>query len=248
MSVVNEKKEEKVLPHEDSPVEVPLSDADTDAEPLLEQEALPAIDVILASGSPRRSQLLSDAGIAFSVRTSEVDESLEPDLAAQPEEAVKKLAERKAGAIVQQLIDEVSTQAYRGFAAVIGADTMVVLDGVIFGKPRSLSEATGMLRKLSGATHEVMTGVSVWCVGAPTVEDVTCGFRTFVEKTHVTFNQLTDAQIADYLACGESFDKAGAYAIQGEGGKLISAIQGDFDNVVGLPVTRLLENFPELRS
>ncbi|MEG0147158.1 MAG: Maf family protein [Raoultibacter sp.] len=212
------------------------------------QPAMPAIDVILASGSPRRAQLLRAAQITFSVRTSEVDESLEPDLAAQPEEAVKKLAERKAGAIVQQLIDEVSAQAYSGFAAVIGADTMVVKDGVIFGKPHNLSEATGMLRKLSGATHEVMTGVSVWYLGAPTVEDVTCGFRTFVEKTQVTFKPLTDAQIADYLACGESFDKAGAYAIQGEGGKLVLSIQGDFDNVVGLPVGRLLEDFPELRG
>lgn len=199
--------------------------------------------IILASGSPRRKQLLEDAGVSFAVRVSEVDETLDPDLAAQPEEAAKKLAEKKAGAVVQEVLADTS---YTGLALVIGADTMVVLDNVIFGKPNNISEATGMLRKLSGKTHEVMTAVSVWCVMAPEADNVSLGFRTFAEKSSVTFKELTDEQIAEYLAVGESFDKAGAYAIQGEGGNLVERVEGDFDTVVGLPVAVLLENFPEL--
>ncbi len=143
----------------------------------------PVPDIILASGSPRRKQLLEDAGIAFSVRVSEVDETLEPDLLADPPEAAKKLAERKAGAVVQEVLSE----NYLGMAAVLGADTMVVLDGEIFGKPVSLSDAKRMLRRLSGRTHEVITAVSLWMVAAPAIEDISVGFRTFVDRSAVTF-------------------------------------------------------------
>ena len=142
----------------------------------------PVPDIILASGSPRRKQLLEDAGIAFSVRVSEVDETLEPDLLADPPEAAKKLAERKAGAVVQEVLSE----NYLGMAAVLGADTMVVLDGEIFGKPVSLSDAKRMLRRLSGRTHEVITAVSLWMVAAPAIEDISVGFRTFVDRSAVT--------------------------------------------------------------
>ena len=133
----------------------------------------PVPDIILASGSPRRKQLLEDAGIAFSVRVSEVDETLEPDLLADPPEAAKKLAERKAGAVVQEVLSE----NYLGMAAVLGADTMVVLDGEIFGKPVSLSDAKRMLRRLSGRTHEVITAVSLWMVAAPAIEDISVDRR-----------------------------------------------------------------------
>lgn len=200
-------------------------------------------DVILASGSPRRHQLLQNAGVRFDVRSSDVDESLEPDLLRQPEEAVKKLAERKAGAVVQEVLAE----DYTGLALILGADTMVVLDDEIFGKPHSRSEAKGMLRKLSGRTHEVMTAVSVWAVMAPEAEKLSLGFRTFVEKSQVTFKALEDVDIERYLDAGESYDKAGAYAIQGEGGKLVERYEGDYDTIVGLPVTRLLDEYPELR-
>ena len=115
------------------------------------------VDVILASGSPRRKELLEREGVSFTIRVSEVDESLEPDLEANPPEAVKKLAERKAGAVVQEVLGE----GYTGMAAIIGADTMVVCDGEIFGKPASISDAKRMLRRLQGNTHEVLTGVSV---------------------------------------------------------------------------------------
>ena len=189
------------------------------------------VDVILASGSPRRKELLEREGVSFTIRVSEVDESLEPDLEANPPEAVKKLAERKAGAVVQEVLGE----GYTGMAAIIGADTMVVCDGEIFGKPASISDAKRMLRRLQGNTHEVLTGVSVWLVSAPNAEDVSLGFRTFVDRAAVTFHPQTDEQLAEYLKCGESFDKAGAYAAQGNGAKLIKHIEGDLDTVIGLP-------------
>lgn len=205
----------------------------------------PTFEVILASGSPRRKQLLEEAGVVFAVRTPQeaVDESLEPDLAADPPEAAKKLAERKAGAVVQEILAD---PAFTGMVIVLGADTMVVKDGQIFGKPRNLSDAKHMLRSLSGATHQVITAVSVWMVAAPEPEKVSLGFRTFADVSHVTFRQLTDDQIADYLRKGESFDKAGAYAIQGEGAKLVAGVEGSLDTVIGLPVERLLREFPDL--
>ena len=202
-----------------------------------------SFEVILASGSPRRRDLLEREGVKFTVRVSEVDESLEPDLAANPPEAAKKLAERKAGAVVQDVL----SGSFVGMAAIIGADTMVVCDNEIFGKPASLSDAKHMLRRLQGRTHQVMTAVSVWLVSAPTPEDVSLGFRTFVDTADVTFHPQTDEQLAEYLALGESFDKAGAYAAQGEGARLIERIDGDIDTVIGLPVTRLLKEFPDLR-
>ncbi len=201
-------------------------------------------EVILASNSPRRRELLDAAGVNFTVRTpvTPVDESLEPDLAANPEEAAKKLAERKAGAVIQEVLSE----NYTGMLIVIGADTMVVLDGKIFGKPRSASDGKHMLRQLSGRTHEVITAVSVWMVAAPNAEDVSLGFRTFADISRVTFRDLTDEEITEYLRKGESFDKAGAYAIQGEGAALVDHYDGSLDTIIGLPATRLIKEFPDL--
>lgn len=201
-------------------------------------------EVILASNSPRRRELLDAAGVKFTVRTpvTPVDESLEPDLAADPEEAAKKLAERKAGAVIQEVLSE----NYTGMLIVIGADTMVVLDGKIFGKPRSASDGKHMLRQLSGRTHEVITAVSVWMVAAPNAEDVSLGFRTFADISRVTFRDLTDEEITKYLRKGESFDKAGAYAIQGEGAALVDHYDGSLDTIIGLPAERLIKEFPDL--
>lgn len=209
-----------------------------------EAATAPTFEVILASSSPRRRELLDAAGVKFTVRTpvTPVDESLEPDLAANPEEAAKKLAERKAGAVIQEVLAE----NYTGMLIVIGADTMVVLDGKIFGKPRSASDGKHMLRQLSGRTHEVITAVSVWMVAAPNAEDVSLGFRTFADISHVTFRDLTDEEITDYLRKGESFDKAGAYAIQGEGAALVDHYDGALDTIIGLPATRLIKEFPDL--
>lgn len=209
-----------------------------------EAATAPTFEVILASSSPRRRELLNAAGVKFTVRTpvTPVDESLEPDLAANPEEAAKKLAERKAGAVIQEVLAE----NYTGMLIVIGADTMVVLDGKIFGKPRSASDGKHMLRQLSGRTHEVITAVSVWMVAAPNAEDVSLGFRTFADISHVTFRDLTDEEITEYLRKGESFDKAGAYAIQGEGAALVDHYDGSLDTIIGLPATRLIKEFPDL--
>lgn len=208
------------------------------------EQAEQAFDVVLASGSPRRRELLEKAGVRFTVRTPQtpVDETLEPDQLAEPAEACKKLAERKAGAVIQEVLAE----DYQGMLIVIGADTMVVKDGEIFGKPRSLSDGTRMLRRLSGSTHEVITAVSVWMVAAPEVENISLGFRTFHDVSRVTFRDLTDEEIADYLRLGESFDKAGAYAIQGEGAKLVERYDGALDTIIGLPVERMLREFPDL--
>lgn len=202
-------------------------------------------DIFLASASPRRQQLLREAGVEFTVHVAEVDETLEPDLLAQPEEGAKKLAERKAGAVVQEVLAQ---KGYVGMAIVIGADTMVVLDNEIFGKPRSASDAADMLRKLSGKTHKVITAVSVWCIMVPEDEKVSLGFRTFCETSKITFKDMEEEQIKEYLLQGESFDKAGAYAVQGKGRELIEKIDGSIDTVIGLPVARLLKEFPDLLS
>ncbi len=200
------------------------------------------IDVILASGSPRRRELLAREGVAFTVRVSQADETLEEDLLRQPEEAAKKLAERKARAVVEDVLNE----GYEGMAMVVGADTMVVADNFIYGKPVDEADAKRILGELSGRAHQVITGVSVWLVGAPAGEDISLGFRSFAETSHVLFKELDDELIERYIATGEPMDKAGAYGVQGLGGEmLVERVSGDFDNVVGLPVKRLLTEFAE---
>lgn len=201
------------------------------------------IDIVLASGSPRRKELLEREGVEFTVRVSEVDESLEPDLLRQPEEAAKKLAERKARAVLEEMLNE----AYVGTAMVVGADTMVVVDGAIYGKPEDEADARRILGELSGRAHQVITGVSVWLAGAPAnEEDISIAFRSFAETSHVVFKELDDELIERYIATGEPMDKAGAYGVQGKGGEmLVECVAGDFDNVVGLPVKRLIAEFQE---
>lgn len=221
----------------------------TDAE-LADSEmtdAEPPLRLYLASGSPRRKQLLEDAGLRFAVRLPQtpVDETLDDDELADPVEAAKTLAQRKAAALVQELLVDPEPAT---LTMVIGADTMVVKDRRIFGKPRSLSDATHMLRTLSGTTHTVVTGVSLWMVMIDPEGQVSAGHRTFADEAQVRFHPLDDERIAKYLRLGESFDKAGAYAAQGEGAKLIAAIDGDRDTVIGLPVGRILAEFPELRD
>jgi septum formation protein len=213
-----------------------------DKEQAASQQEQAGIAVILASASPRRKELLERAGVKFSIVVCETDESIDEELYAQPEEAAKKIAEKKAGAVIQQLLacEQVET------TVVIGADTMVVFEGTVFGKPRNLSDGTHMLKTLSGNTHEVITAVSVWMVSAGEDEKVNLGFRTFADSARVTFKELDDEQIAEYLRQGESFDKAGAYAAQGKGAELIEKIEGDIDTVIGLPVTKLVTEFPDL--
>jgi septum formation protein len=184
--------------------------------------------LILASSSPRRAQILRDAGLVFSVISSAVDETPIPGEA--PGELVLRLANAKAELVAARSV---------GPAIVVAADTVVVLEGQILGKPRSTDDARHMLEKLSGHTHSVVTGVSL--IRLPDVEQ-----RAFVETTLVHFDRLSANEITRYLATDEPHDKAGAYAIQGRAGRYISRIEGCYYNVVGLPLARLLSELHEL--
>ena len=201
-----------------------------------------AIDIVLASASPRRRQLLEDAGLKFRVHAVDADETLDDNLLEEPLEAVKKLAERKAKAAVEELVDD----EYDGTMVVIGSDTMVVLRGEIFGKPVDAADAERMLRALSGSGHDVNTAVSVWVVHAPKGQDVGLFYRTFVDTTYGYFKDLTEEQVAEYIASGDPFDKAGSYGIQSGAGAFVDHIEGSLDTVIGFPVERLREEFPDI--
>ncbi len=184
--------------------------------------------LILASASVRRAEILRDAGYHFSVLSSAIDET--PFAGEFPNDLVLRLAEAKA---------ELAAARAVGPAIIIAADTEVVLDGHIFGKPRSSDDARRMLTKLSGRSHSVLTGVAV--VRLPDAERI-----SFVETTRVEFAPLSDEEIARYLATGEPYDKAGAYAIQGYAARYIPRIEGCYFNVVGLPLSRLQHALSEL--
>jgi len=184
--------------------------------------------LILASASPRRAQILRDAGISFSVLSSAVDET--PYAGETPHQMVQRLANAKA--------ELVSARAV-GPAILLAADTVVVVDGQVLGKPRSTDDARRMLQLFSGRTHSVVTGVSL--IRLPEMDR-----RQFVETTLVTFTTLSRDEISRYLATEEPFDKAGAYAIQGYAGRYIPRIEGCYFNVVGLPLARLVSTLPEL--
>jgi septum formation protein len=180
--------------------------------------------LILASSSPRRAEILRNAGIEFEVRPASVEEL--PATNESPEAMVARLAEAKAGLVAREF------GAGRDSVIVLGADTAVVLDHEIFGKPGDAASARSMLQALSGRTHRVLTGISL--VSVP--DGAT---RTAVESTDVTLARLTREEIEDYIRSGEPFDKAGGYAIQGRAGRYITRIEGCFFNVVGLPLARL---------
>jgi len=184
--------------------------------------------LILASTSPRRAQLLHDAGFSFTVVSSAVDET--PFPGESPADHVQRLADAKA---------ELAAARAVGPAIVLAADTVVALDGRIFGKPRSSDDARHMLETLSGRTHAVLTGVTL--IRLPDAER-----RTFVESTLVHFSQLSSEEIARYLATEEPHDKAGAYAIQGRAARYIPRIEGDYFNVVGLPLARVTQTLTDL--
>ena len=175
-------------------------------------------DIILASASPRRSELMTLAGFRFDVICADIDEIV-PEKAL-PQEVVMSLALQKAQAVAKD----------HRKSAVVGSDTVVALDGKILGKPCSEKEAAEMLRSLSGRIHKVFTGVAIVCG-----EKVT----SFFEETEVEFYPLTDQEILDYVATGESMDKAGAYGIQGRGAVLVKRINGDYFNVMGLPISKV---------
>jgi len=191
--------------------------------------------LILASSSPRRAEILRNAGFDFAVVPAHVDETRRPN--ERPADYVRRLAEEKARTVARQLAKD----AFGESSFIIGADTVVVIDTEILGKPSSPTNAREMLRRLSGKTHEVYTGLAV-------LQGNDSAIRTAVETTRVTFAALSEKEIEDYIATGEPFDKSGAYAIQGRGGKFISRIEGCYFNVMGLPLARLYAMLHDLNG
>jgi len=180
--------------------------------------------LVLASASPRRQELLHSAGIRFEVQPANIAEDPLPEEDAKA--CAERLAREKAQAIARQRPND----------CVLGADTVVTVDGQILGKPTDAADAARMLHLLSGRDHQVITGVCVIADGQPSVAS---------ESTRVTMSEITDQEIADYISTGEPMDKAGAYAIQGIASRWIPHIEGDYSNVVGLPVAlvfRMLQN------
>ncbi len=183
-------------------------------------------EFILASSSPRRRELLEQIGLKFSILAADADESV-PDKKTPIRLYVQELAMLKAAACAKKILKNKN-------AVIIAADTVVTLDGEIFGKPRDEEDAGRMLRALSDRTHEVYTG---YCVMRIRDGKTVCS----AVKTDVTFKNLTDEKINRYIASGEPMDKAGAYGIQGIGSMMVSRIEGDYFNVVGLPLSALCD-------
>jgi septum formation protein len=186
--------------------------------------------IILASASPRRQELLRNAGIRFTAKPADIDETALAGESAR--ECAERLARGKALAIFRS-----EPQSY-----VLGADTIVVVDEAMLGKPRDAEDAARMLRLMSGRTHAVITGVCLIEPEASTqlrVASETGNSMSTAESTLVTMCELSDDEIRDYVATGDSMDKAGAYGIQGIASRWIRRIEGDYSNVVGLPVARV---------
>ena len=183
--------------------------------------------LVLASRSPRRADLLTSAGYDFAVAPADIDERLLDG--ETPAAHVRRLAREKAALVARDHPESI----------VLGADTVVVIDGVVLGKPADDADAAGMLRRLSGRTHDVLTGVALHAKNAQCCD---------VESTRVTFRELTAGDITWYVGSGEPDGKAGAYAIQGRAARFITRIEGSYANVVGLPVAlvdRLLRAFQQ---
>jgi septum formation protein len=180
--------------------------------------------LVLASGSPQRRAILERLGVAFTVRPADAPELDSGD----PDDVVARNALHKARAVRVPGARE----------AVLGCDTIVALDGVIYGKPRDGGAARATLKALSGATHEVVSGLALLLAGEPD--------RTAIARTAVSFRDLDEGLLQWYLATGEWRGRAGGYAIQGAGAALVRAVLGDYENVVGLPLASLLDVYPEL--
>ena len=180
--------------------------------------------LILASSSPRRAEVLRNAGFVFEVRAAEVDETRLPQEAA--EDYVRRVARAKAHVVVEQ------ARAAGERAVVIAADTIVLAEGQILGKPKDAADARRMLRLFSGKTHEVLTALCL--INIPAAEE-----SLHVEKTRVEFLKMSEEEIENYIQTGEPFDKAGAYGIQGIAGRFATRIEGCYFNVLGLPLSRL---------
>jgi len=182
--------------------------------------------IILASNSPRRKELFKLLNIDYEIITSNIEEVIQDDLPA--EEMVMELAFQKAVDIFKTHKDRI----------VMGFDTLVYIDNELFGKPKSKSEAIEMLKKLSGKTHFVVTGCALISKQLS---------KSFYEQTRVSFYEMTEQEIMEYVESGEPMDKAGAYAIQGLGSKFVRSVNGDFFTVMGLPIARIYHELKELK-
>lgn len=185
------------------------------------------MQIILASQSPRRTELLKQLGLDFIVKTSDIDESNSMGLEAT--ELVLHLAFEKARVVASEITGESGVN--KGFI-VIAADTVVVREGIILGKPNNSDDAFNMLKSLRGSWHEVMTGIVV-------IDVLNSKYTKSVEVTRVKMKELDDKTIRSYIDTGEPLDKAGAYGIQGLGAVLVERIDGCYFNVVGLPISKL---------
>ncbi len=192
------------------------------------------IPIILASASPRRSEIMTQAGFAFTVVPSSVEENI---ISENPDKIVEDLALQKANDVYRTIKKDYEGKDF----IVIGADTIVCYNGEILGKPEDEQEAFDMLKLLSDRTHQVYTGVAILyrCEGAKQV-------YFFNDKTDVTFCAVNDYELKDYIATFDCMDKAGSYGIQGPFAKHIKGINGDYFNVVGLPISRLYQELKKL--
>lgn len=189
--------------------------------------------IILASASPRRKELLEQIGLKFEVITSHVEEEVS---SCKPDRVVEELSRQKAEAVGEQLLQ------CQEELLVIGADTVVALDGCILGKPSDNAEALKMLERLQGREHEIYTGVTILHKAAGQTE---WSMKCFHERTEVHFYPMTEAEILEYVGTGDPLDKAGAYGIQGFCARYVCRIDGDYNNVVGLPVGVLYQEIRE---
>lgn len=190
--------------------------------------------VILASASPRRRELLAQIGMDFKVIISKADENIsEP----APEQLVMKLSNIKAMAVYEEhgIEDEATI--------ILGADTVVAFDGKVLGKPKDTQQAKEMLGMLSDNTHQVFTGVTILYKKQGGLKS-----ETFYDKTTVYTYPISDKEIDEYIMTGEPMDKAGSYGIQGIGAKFIKKIDGDYNNVVGLPVSKIYQKIKEIEN
>lgn len=181
------------------------------------------MEIILASASPRRKEILMLLDIPFKIMVSDADESY--DASMPPYFIAESLSLKKAAAVAKNIDSH---------AILIGADTIVVCDGKILGKPRDEEDAKNMLKSLSGKCHSVISGVTV-------LDNKSAKSKSFYVETKVKFSHLTDSEIDEYVKTKEPMDKAGSYAIQSKGAKFIEEINGDYFNVVGLPLQKLYE-------
>lgn len=188
--------------------------------------------LILASASPRRKELLEQIGAEFEIFAAKGEETA---VSTNPEQLVMELSAQKASEVAESL------SAGADNIIVLGADTVVAFQGEILGKPKNEKDAARMLQMLSGNTHSVYTGVTAIIIDLEGKKQL----RSFYEETKVTIYSMTDIQISSYICTGEPMDKAGAYGIQGEFAVYIEKIEGDYNNVVGLPVARV---YQELRK